>query len=50
MRPRPLTVVLPPYWAAGKQSYLSEPGRLSIMLGVSFAGVRLEKTIEVKEK
>jgi beta-glucosidase len=38
------------YWDAGKRSFVVEPGRLSIMLGASSADVRLEKTIEVKEK
>jgi beta-glucosidase len=38
------------YWDAGKQSFVVEPGRLSIMLGASSADVRLEKTIEVKER
>jgi beta-glucosidase len=38
------------YWDAGKQSFVVEPGRLSIMLGASSADVRLEKTIEVREK
>jgi beta-glucosidase len=38
------------YWDAGKQSFVVEPGRLSIVLGASSADVRLEKTIEVKEK
>jgi beta-glucosidase len=38
------------YWDAGKQSFVVEPGRVSIMLGASSADVRLEKTIEVKEK
>jgi len=37
------------YWDAGKQSFVVEPGRLSIMLGASSADIRLEKTIEVKE-
>jgi beta-glucosidase len=36
------------YWDAGKQAFVVEPGRLSIMLGGSSADVRLEKTIEVK--
>ncbi len=38
------------YWDAGKHSFVVEPGRVSIMLGASSADVRLEKTIEVKEK
>src|SRR5271157_773308 len=38
------------YWDAGKHSFVVEPGRLSIQLGTSSAGVRLEKTIEVTEK
>jgi beta-glucosidase len=38
------------YWDAGKQSFVVEPGRLRIMLGASSADVRLEKTIEVREK
>ena len=50
MRPRLATAVFPPHWRAGKQSFRLEPGHLSIMLGVSSAGVRLEKRIEVKEK
>src|ERR1022692_3068517 len=37
-------------WDAGKHSFVVEPGRLNIMLGASSADVRLEKTIEVKEK
>ena len=36
------------YWDAGKQSFVVEPGNLSIMLGGSSADVRLEKTIAVK--
>ena len=38
------------YWDAGKQTFVVEPGRLSIIVGASSADVRLEKTIEVKEK
>ena len=38
------------YWDAGKHSFVVEPGNVSIMLGASSADVRLEKTIEVKEK
>jgi len=38
------------YWDSGKHSFVVEPGRLNIMLGASSADVRLEKTIEVKEK
>lgn len=38
------------HWDAGKQSFVVEPGRLSIMLGASSADARLEKTIEVEEK
>jgi beta-glucosidase len=38
------------YWDAGKQSFVVEPGSVSIMLGASSADARLEKTIEVKEK
>jgi hypothetical protein len=38
------------YWDAGKQTFGVEPGRLSIIVGASSADVRLEKTIEVKEK
>ncbi|MGA2327584.1 MAG: glycoside hydrolase family 3 C-terminal domain-containing protein [Bryobacteraceae bacterium] len=38
------------YWDTGKQSFVVEPGRLSIMLSASSADARLEKTIEVKEK
>ena len=37
-------------WNAEKRSFVVEPGRVSIMLGASSAGARLEKTIEVKEK
>jgi beta-glucosidase len=37
-------------WDAGKQSFVVEPSRLSSMLGVSSADVRLEKTIEVRKK
>src|ERR1039457_7238796 len=38
------------YWHAGKHSFVVEPGNVSIMLGASSADVRLEKTIEVKDK
>jgi beta-glucosidase len=38
------------YWDAGKQTFVVEPGHLSIIVGASSADVRLEKTIEVKEK
>jgi beta-glucosidase len=38
------------YWDAGKQSFVVEPGRVSLLLGASSADVRLEKTIEVKGK
>jgi beta-glucosidase len=38
------------YWDAGKQSFVVEPGSVSIMLGASSADARLEKNIEVKEK
>jgi beta-glucosidase len=38
------------YWDAGKQSFVVEPGNVRIMLGASSADVRLEKTIEVKDK
>jgi beta-glucosidase len=38
------------YWDAGKHSFVVEPGTVGIMLGASSADVRLEKTIEVKEK
>ena len=38
------------YWGAEKRNFVVEPGRVSIMLGASSAGARLEKTIEVKEK
>jgi beta-glucosidase len=38
------------YWDVGKHSFMVEPGTVSIMLGASSADVRLEKTIEVKEK
>jgi beta-glucosidase len=38
------------YWDAGKHSFVVEPGNVSIMLGASSGDVRLEKTIEVKEK
>ena len=38
------------YWDADKHSFVVEPGSVSIMLGASSADVRLEKTIEVKEK
>jgi beta-glucosidase len=37
-------------WDAGKQSFVVEPGRLSIMLGTSSADVRLERTIEVRKE
>jgi hypothetical protein len=38
------------YWDAGKHSFVVEPGKVSVMLGASSADVRLEKTIEVKDK
>jgi beta-glucosidase len=38
------------YWDAGQHSFVVEPGNVSIMLGASSADVRLEKTIEVKDK
>ena len=38
------------YWDAARHSFVVEPGRVSIMLGASSADVRLEKTIEVREK
>jgi beta-glucosidase len=38
------------YWDAGQHSFVVEPGRVNIQLGASCADVRLEKTIEVKEK
>lgn len=38
------------YWDAAAHSFVVEPGKLGIMLGASSADVRLEKTIEVKEK
>jgi beta-glucosidase len=38
------------YWDTGKQSFVAEPGRVSIMLGASSADARLEKTVEVKDK
>jgi beta-glucosidase len=38
------------YWDMGKQSFVVEPGRISIMVGASSVDARLEKTIEVTEK
>jgi beta-glucosidase len=38
------------YWDAGRHSFIVEPGRLNVMVGGSSADVRLEKTIEVKER
>ena len=38
------------YWHAGKHCFVVEPGRVTIMVGASSADVRLEKTIEVKDK
>jgi beta-glucosidase len=38
------------YWDAAAHSFVVEPDKLGIMLGASSADVRLEKTIEVKEK
>jgi beta-glucosidase len=38
------------YWDADKHSFIVEPGRVGIQVGGSSAEVRLEKTIEVKEK
>jgi beta-glucosidase len=38
------------YWDAGKHIFVVEPGTVRIMVGASSADVRLEKTIEVKEK
>jgi beta-glucosidase len=38
------------YWDAGKHSFVVEPGSVRFMLGASSADVRLEKTIEVKDK
>jgi hypothetical protein len=38
------------YWDAEKRSFVVEPGSVSVALGASSADVRLEKTIEVKEK
>ena len=46
----PLKGTEPTYWNTGKQSFVVEPGRISIMVGPSSADVRLEKTIEVKRK
>jgi beta-glucosidase len=37
------------YWDAARQSFVVEPGRLSIMLGASSADVRLEKTMSVAQ-
>jgi beta-glucosidase len=38
------------YWDMGKQSFVVEPGRISIMVGASSVDARLEKTIDVTEK
>jgi beta-glucosidase len=35
------------YWDTGTQSFVVEPGNVSIMVGASSADVRLEKTIAV---
>jgi beta-glucosidase len=38
------------YWDVGRQSFVVEPGGVSIMFGASSADVRLEETIEIKEE
>jgi beta-glucosidase len=38
------------YWDASRHSFVVVPGNVSIMLGASSADVRLEKTIEVRDK
>ena len=38
------------YWNAERHAFVVEPGRAGIMVGASSADVRLQKTIEVKEK
>jgi beta-glucosidase len=38
------------YWDVSAQRFVVEPGTLNIVLGGSSASVRVEKTIEVRDK